>query len=152
MTGSFITSFTFYNFFSLGENRNKSGPKNPTDPSLVVVLLIAILVLVVLGLVISLFKRRCPCQTSQNPPRMTRWSTNPDDIDDDDDESLELTDQTELEYPVPDSNNESSSFTGQDSEKLSSSAAACGDLSVAVSTMKRLYFSSITTLFNTSER
>lgn len=140
LTGLFITSFTFHNFFPLGENRNKSGSNSPTDPSLVVVLLIAILVLVVLGLVISLFKERCPCQTSQDPPRMTRRSTNLDVIHDDDDESLELTDQTELERAVPDLNNESINLMGQESGEPSGSVAACGDSSVAVSTIKRLYF------------
>lgn len=115
----------------LGENKNKSGPNNPRDPSLVVVLLVAILVLVVLGLVIPLFKKRCPCQTSQDPPRMTRRSTNLDVIHDDDDESLELTDQTELERAVPDLNNESINLMGQESGELSGSVAACGDSSVA---------------------
>jgi len=105
------------------------------DPSLVVVLvvlLVAILQLVVLlGLVISLFKKRCPCQTLQDPPRMTRRSTNPDSMHDDDDESLELTDQTELGRADPDSNNESSHFIGQDSGEPSGSVPACGDSSVA---------------------
>ena len=111
------------------------------DPSLIVILLITALLLGVLGLVIFLFmKRRRPCQTSQDPPRMTRRSTNLDVIHDDDDESLELTDQTELERAVPDLNNESINLMGQESGEPSGSVAACGDSSVAVSTIKRLYF------------
>ena len=65
---------------------------------------------------------------------MTRRSTNPDSMHDDDDESLELTDQTELGRADPDSNNESSHFIGQDSGEPSGSVPACGDSSVAVST------------------
>ena len=147
---AYLSHHLCFIFFSLGENKNKSGPNNPADPSLVVVLLIAILVLVVLGLVISLFKKRCPCQTSQDPPRMTRRSTNPDDIHDDDEESLEVTDQTELECEAPDSNNESSNSIGQESGEPSGSMGARGDSSVAVSTIKWLYFLLTTTLFNTS--
>ena len=79
---------------------------------------------------------------------MTKRSTNRNDVHDDDDESLEFTDQTELECAVPDSNNESASnFIGQESGEHSGSVAACGESSVAVSMIKRLYFSLTTTLF-----
>lgn len=109
------------------------------DPSLIVILLITALPLGVLGLVIFLFMKRCrPCQTSKD---LKRRSTNPDDIHDDGDESLELcTDQTELARAIPDSNNESSNLAGQESGEPSGSEAACGDSSVTVSTIKSTIF------------
>ena len=108
------------------------------DPSLIVILLITALLLGVLGLVIFLFmKRRRPCQTSQD---LKRRSTNPDNIHDDGDESLELTDQTEVGRGIPDSNNESSNLAGQESGEPSGSEAACGDSSVTVSTIKSTIF------------
>ena len=92
----------------------------------------------VLGLVIFLFRKRCrPCQTSQD---LTKRSTNPDDIHDVGDESLELTDQTELGRAVPDSNNESSNLIGQGSGEPSGSVAAGGDPLVTVSGTKSIIF------------
>jgi len=131
-----------------GEKRNKSGPNSPTDPSLVVILLIAILLLVVLSSVIFLLKKLCrPCQTSQD---LTKRSTNPDDVHEVGEESLELTDQTELGRAVPDTSNESSNLIGQDSGEPSGSVPACGDSSVTVSTIKSTMFllhQAFTTLF-----
>ncbi|KAL9950309.1 hypothetical protein ACROYT_G042789 [Oculina patagonica] len=104
-----------------GESRNKSSPNTPAEPSLVVILLISILLLVV-GLVIFLIKKRCPCQMTQDLPRMT----SPDDIEDDE-ESLELTDQTELGRTVQHVNSEPaepSNLIGQESSEPSGSAAA----------------------------
>ena len=87
---------------------------------------------------IVMFKKRCrPSQTSQD---LKRRSTNPDDIHDDGDESLELTDQTELGRAVPDSYNESSNLTGQESGEPSGSVTACGDSLVIVSTIKSTIF------------
>ena len=98
---------------------------------MVEVLLIAILVLVVLGLIIFLLKKRCPWQRSQDPPRMVRRSTNPDDEDDDSGESLELTDQSELGRVV-------SEPSKQDVGESSGSVPACGDSLVTVSKIPRV--------------
>lgn len=108
-----------------GENSNTSDSNSPMDPSLIVILLIVILLLGALGVVMFMFRKRCrPCQTSQD---LKKRSTNPDHIHGDGDESLELTDQTELGRALPDSNNESSNLTGQESGQPSGSVAACGD-------------------------
>ena len=70
---------------------------------------------------------------------MTRQSTNPDDEENDDDESLELTDQTDLGRTVQHLNNEpaeTSTLIGQESiEPSGSAAAAREDSLVAVSTI-----------------
>lgn len=71
---------------------------------------------------------------TQNLPRMT----SPDDIEDDGDESLELTDQTELGRTVQHVNSEPaepSNSIGQESSEPSGSAAAREDSLVAVSTI-----------------
>lgn len=74
---------------------------------------------------------------TQDLPRMT----SPDDIEDDE-ESLELTDQTELGRTVQHVNSEPaepSNLIGQESSEPSGSAAARENSLVTVSTIKQLY-------------
>lgn len=85
----------------------------------------------VLGFVVHTIKKRCPHQRSQ--------SKNPEDIHDEDDGSLDLTDHTELTRAGSHLNNEPSNLNGEgSSEPFIDSGTTREDSLVAVSTIKRL--------------
>lgn len=93
-----------------------------------------ILLLVVVGIVycvVRVIKKGCPCQRPQDLPRIPRQSTNSDEQGED---LLEITDQTDLENAGSQPPKESSSLIGRDySREPSGSVAACEDSSQTVS-------------------
>ena len=81
--------------------------------------------------VVRVIKKGCPCQRPQDLPRIPRQSTNSDEQGED---LLEITDQTDLENAGSQPPKESSSLIGRDySREPSGSVAACEDSSQTVS-------------------
>lgn len=81
--------------------------------------------------VVHVIKKGCPCQRPQDLPRIPRQSTNSDEQGED---LLEITDQTDLENAGSQPPKESSNLIGRDySREPSGSVAACEDSSQTVS-------------------
>lgn len=80
---------------------------------------------------VRVIKKGCPCQRPQDLPRIPRQSTNSDEQGED---LLEITDQTDLENAGSQPPKESSNLIGRDySREPSGSVAACEDSSQTVS-------------------
>ncbi|PFX30203.1 uncharacterized protein LOC111323908 isoform X2 [Stylophora pistillata] len=107
----------------------KSTSTRATHSSHTVILSIVILLLVVMGIIycaVRVIQRGCPCQRSQDVPRMPRQSNEQGE------DLLAMIDQSELENTGSQTLNESSNLLGQDcSGEPSGSEATCEDSSQA---------------------